>query len=172
VALLLHSVRDDHSGSYRAALEARGIPAFCPRARAYFENEEIRLMVACFAVLFGWHGGGRGQVAGAVAELGRYVDQGILDLAKAYAAPHPLALALQAWVGDIAALAESESLNLHPADYFYHKLPHSRIARSDRQTGTGARPYERRPCRCRIEWFGRVLDLRDSACSHVLSLST
>jgi hypothetical protein len=41
-------------------------------------------MVACFAVLFGWHGGGRGQVAGAVAELGRYVDQGIVDLAKAF----------------------------------------------------------------------------------------
>jgi len=51
VALLLHSVRDDHSGSYLAALEARGIPTFCPRARAYFENDEIRLMVASFAVL-------------------------------------------------------------------------------------------------------------------------
>src|ERR1035437_3004493 len=59
VALLLHSVREEHSGSYLAALQTRGIPAFCPRARAYFENGEIRLMVACFAVLFGWHGQGR-----------------------------------------------------------------------------------------------------------------
>ena len=122
VALLLHSVRDDHSGSYLAALEARGIPAFCPRARAYFENEEIRLIVACFAVLFGWHGDGRGQVAGAVADLGRYVDQGIVELAKAYAAPYPLALALQAWVGEIAALCEGESIDIHPADYFYRLL--------------------------------------------------
>jgi DNA helicase-2/ATP-dependent DNA helicase PcrA len=122
VALLLHSVRDDHSGSYLEALDARGIPAFCPRARAYFENEEIRLIVACFSVLFGWHGEGRGQVAGAVAELGRYVDQGIVELAKAYAAPHPLALALQAWVGEIAALGEGESLDLRPADYFYRLL--------------------------------------------------
>ena len=80
VALLLHSVREEHSGSYLAALQTRGIPAFCPRARAYFENGEIRLMVACFAVLFGWHGQGRGEVAGAVAELARYVDQGIVEL--------------------------------------------------------------------------------------------
>ena len=122
VALLLHSVREEHSGSYLAALEARGIPTFCPRARAYFENDEIRLMVACFAVLFGWHGDGRGQVAGAVAELGRYVDEGIVELAKAYAAPHPLALALQAWVREIAALSERESLDLRPADYFYRLL--------------------------------------------------
>lgn len=122
VALLLHSVRDDHSGAYLAALGVRGIPAFCPRARAYFENDEIRLMVACFAVLFGWHGEGRGQVAGAVAELGRYVDQGIVGLAKAHAAPHPLALALQAWVTEIAALGDGESLDLRPADYFYRLL--------------------------------------------------
>lgn len=122
VALLLHSVRDDRSGSYLAALEARGIPSFCPRARAYFENDEIRLMVACFAVLFGWHGDGRGQVTGAVAELGRYVDQGIVGLAKAHAAPHPLALALQAWVSEIASLDEGESLDLRPADYLYQLL--------------------------------------------------
>lgn len=122
VALLLHSVREDHSGSYLAALEARGIPAFCPRARAYFENEEIRLLVACFAVLFGWHGDGRGEVAGIVAELGRYVDEGIVELAKAYLEPHPLAFALQAWVGEIAALGEGESLDLRPADYFYRLL--------------------------------------------------
>ena len=122
VALLLHSVRDDHSGPYLAALEARGIPAFCPRARAYFDNDEIRLVVACFAILFGWHGDGRGQVAGAVAELARYVDQAIVDLARVYAAPHPLALALQGWVGEIAGLKERESLDLRPADYFYRLL--------------------------------------------------
>jgi len=43
VALLLHSVREDHSGPYLATLEARGIPAFCPRARAYFEIPEVRV---------------------------------------------------------------------------------------------------------------------------------
>lgn len=63
VALLLHSVRQNHSGPYLTALERLGIPAFCPRARAYFENDAIRDLVGCFAVLFGWHGDGRGHVA-------------------------------------------------------------------------------------------------------------
>jgi DNA helicase-2/ATP-dependent DNA helicase PcrA len=130
VALLLHSVREDHSGPYLDALEARDIPTFCPRARAYFENEEIRLMVACLAVLFGWHGDERGQAAGVVAELGSYVDQGIVDLAKAYAAPHSLALALQAWVGEIAALGEGDSLDLRPADYFYRLLARDPFAKA------------------------------------------
>ena len=91
-------------------------------------------MIACFAVLFGWHGGGRGQVAGAVAELGHYVDQGTIELAKAYAAPHPLALALQALVGKIAALGEGESLDLRPADYFYRLLaidPFAKAAKNE-----------------------------------------
>lgn len=130
VALLLHSVREDHSGAYLAALGLRGIPAFCPRARAYFDNEEIRLMVACFAVIFGWHGDGRGQVSGAVAELGRYVDQGIVELAKAFATLQPLSGALRTWVGEIAALGEGASLDLRPADYFYQLLALEPFARA------------------------------------------
>lgn len=122
VALLLHSVREDHSGPYLAALEAKGIPAFCPRARAYFEIPEIRDMVACFAVLFGWHSSGRGQVAGAVAELANYVDAAIVELGRRFGAPHPLAKALQRWTVEIDALQEGESLDLRPADYFYHLL--------------------------------------------------
>ena len=47
-----------------AALEAKGIPAFCPTARAYFDNEEVRLMVGCFALIFGYHGEGRGEISG------------------------------------------------------------------------------------------------------------
>lgn len=122
VALLLHSVREDHSRPYLAALAACGIPAFCPRARAYFENEAVHLMVACFAVLFGWHGEGRGETAGAVAELAQYVDEGIVALARQFAPPHPLAETLQTWVADIAALQPDEALDLRPADYFYRLL--------------------------------------------------
>lgn len=122
VALLLHSVREDHSGPYTAALAAKGIPAFCPRARAYFEIAEVRDFVACFAVLFGWHGDGRGQVVGAVAELAAYVDDAIVQLARRYGAPHPLAEALQSWTGEIASLKEDDALDLRPADYFYHLL--------------------------------------------------
>jgi DNA helicase-2/ATP-dependent DNA helicase PcrA len=122
VALLLHSVREEHSGPYLAALEAKSIPAFCPRARAYFDVPEVRDLVACFAVIFGWHGDGRGQVAGAVAELGAYVDDAIVRLGRRFGAPHPLAELLQRWTADIADLKEGEALDLRPADYLYQLL--------------------------------------------------
>ena len=122
IALLLHSVREEHSGPYLAVLEAKGIPAFCPRARAYFEIPEIRYLVACFAVLFGWYSNGRGRVAGAVSDLANYVDDAIVQLGRRFGSPHPLAEALQRWTGDITRLQEGEALDLRPADYFYHLL--------------------------------------------------
>ncbi|SEH13887.1 ATP-dependent helicase [Thermoleophilum album] len=122
VALLLHSVREEHSGPYLAALEAKGIPAFCPRARAYFGIPAVRDLVACFAVILGWHGDGRGQVAGAVADLARYVDDAIVALARRFAAPHPLAEALRRWAEEIAGLREGETLDLRLADYLYRLL--------------------------------------------------
>jgi DNA helicase-2/ATP-dependent DNA helicase PcrA len=116
VALLLHS------GPYLAALKARGIPTFCPRARGYFENDEIRLMVACFAVLFGWYGEGRGEMTSALADLACYVDDGIVQLARRFGPPHPLAQEIQTWVGEIVALREGEALDLRPASFFYRLL--------------------------------------------------
>lgn len=122
VALLLHSVREAHSGPFLAALEAKGIPAFCPRARAWFDIAEVRDLVAGFALILGWHGDGRGQVGGAVAELARYVDDALVQLARRCAAPHPLAVALGALAREIDDLEEGESLDLRPADYFYRLL--------------------------------------------------
>lgn len=122
VALLLHSVRMEHSGAFLDALAERGIPAFCPRARAYFENQEIRDVIACLAIILGWHGEGRGNVAGAVAELARYVDDALVQLARRFAAPHPLAKALQDWTAEIAALGVGGALDVRPADYLYRML--------------------------------------------------
>lgn len=122
VALLLHSVREEHSGPYLSALEARGIPAFCPRARAYFEIPEVRNLVGCFAVMFGWYGEGRGEVAGPVAELAEYVDGSIVELGRNFASPHPLAETLRRWTQEISRLQKGESLDFRSADYFYHLL--------------------------------------------------
>jgi DNA helicase-2/ATP-dependent DNA helicase PcrA len=122
VALLLHSVRQDHSGPYVAALEAKGIPAFCPRARAYFDNDEVRLMIGCFALIFGYHGDGRGQVSGSLIDLARYIDGCILDLGRTYGGKHPLAQALRGFVAEIQGLREGQSLDVRPADYFYRLL--------------------------------------------------
>ncbi len=129
VALLLHSVRLDHSGRYLAALETRGIPAFCPRARAFFENEEIRHMVACFALVLGYYGEGRGTVAGAsLQELGSYVDGCLVDLAKACPSASPLARTLQRFAEEISALEGRASVDMRPADYFYRFLAHEPFA--------------------------------------------
>lgn len=123
VALLLHSVRSEHSGPYIAALARKGIPAFCPRARAYFENDEIRLMVACFALLFGYHGEGKGDVRGpALKALSDYVDECLVELARRCRPPHPLSTSIQRLAGEIAGLKEKESLDFRPADYFYEFL--------------------------------------------------
>jgi ATP-dependent DNA helicase UvrD/PcrA len=123
VALLLRSVRPNHSSHYLDALAAKGIPAFCPRARAYFENEEIELIVACLALIFGYHGDGRGTVlSGAVAELARYVDDCLVGLARQCSAPHPLAQLLQEFVREISGLKDGQSLDLRPADYFYQLI--------------------------------------------------
>ena len=121
-ALLLHSVREEHSGAYLEALQARGIPAFCPRARAFFEIPEIRDLVACYALLFGWHGDARGQIWGAVKNLADYVDDALVGIGRRSGAASPVAEALQEWIGEIASLGEGESLDTRPADYLYRLL--------------------------------------------------
>jgi DNA helicase-2/ATP-dependent DNA helicase PcrA len=123
VAVLFHSVRQDHSGPCLAALEEKGIPAFCPRARAFFDNEEIRLMMACFAILFGYHGSGRGTIAGnALQQLANYLDDALVELARRFGQPHLLAKTLQQLTAEIVGLQDGESLDLRPADYFYRLL--------------------------------------------------
>ena len=122
VALLLHSVRRKHSGPYIRALEDRGIPVFCPRARTFFDNLEVRDMVACLAIIFGWYGTGRGVVSGATADLADYVDGAFVSLAQRFSTGDPLPAALQGWSATITALKEGESLDLRPADFFYRLL--------------------------------------------------
>ncbi len=119
IALLLHSVRLDHSESFLNALDRKGIPVFCPRARAYFDNEEVQLMVACFALVFGYHGDGRGNVAGSLIELGRYVDDCLIELGRKCSGDHPLAKLLRRFTTEIQSLKAGESLDMRPADYFY-----------------------------------------------------
>lgn len=122
VALLLHSVRQEHSNPYLEALQRAGIPGFCPRARAYFDNDEIRFMIACFAIIFGWYGDGRGSVMGTIADLATYVDSCIIQLGRTYPSPQLIAQALKEYVGEIQGLQESESLDTRPADYFYRLI--------------------------------------------------
>ena len=123
IALLLHSVRTDHSGPYLDALEAAGIPFFCPRARAYFDNEEVQALLACLAVILGWYGDGRGIIQGrSLTQLAQYVDAAIAEVGRQFGDPHPLAKTLQTLVVEVAALEEDGALDRRPADYLYELL--------------------------------------------------
>jgi len=129
VALLLHSVRLEHSGPYVAALEEQGIPGFCPRARGYFENEEVRYIVACFAVLLGYYGDGRGEAQGASLQgLAAYVDRCIVELARDYSYPHLHASTLSRFEAEIRGLKKGQALDRRLADYFYQFLAHEPFA--------------------------------------------
>ncbi|MBP6871788.1 MAG: ATP-dependent helicase [Bacteroidales bacterium] len=56
VALLLRSVKLEYSGPYIEALRSKGIKAFCPRAKAFFQNEEVLIIIACYAMILGYTG--------------------------------------------------------------------------------------------------------------------
>lgn len=123
VALLLHSVRSDQSAPYLEALERARIPYFCPRARAYFDNEEVQAMIACLAVILGWYGDGRGTIQGrSLSQLAQMVDDAIADVGRQYRDPHPLAKRLQELVAEVDALNEEGALDRRPADYLYELL--------------------------------------------------
>lgn len=123
VALLLHSVMSDHSGPYIDALASKGIPAFCPRARAYFDNEEVAAMCASLALIVGWYGDNRGEVKGyAQKGLASYIDQSIVTLQQ-YADPHPLGALLRELEAEVSSLdSDVETLDLRLADIFYRLL--------------------------------------------------
>jgi DNA helicase II / ATP-dependent DNA helicase PcrA len=124
VALLLHSVRSEHSNPYMQALWAKNkIPAYCPRARAYFQYDEIRFMVGAFAVILGYYGNQRGDIQGSsLKSLSNYVDDCITILGRKFPYPHPLAKLVQKTVHDIEKLKPGETLDRRLADYFYRLL--------------------------------------------------
>lgn len=124
IAVLLHSVKEKHSSPYIHALKQHGIDVFAPRARTYFNNLEVRLIVACFAVLFGWYKDKRGSLNGhGLTDLADYVDESFKCLVQqGVSYQHPLALYLQKKVGEITKLQPSQNLDERLADYFYHIL--------------------------------------------------
>jgi len=133
--VLLHSARQDHSGHFVEALKEKGVPVFCPRARAYFDNDEVRNMMACYAVLLGYYGSGRGDISGrSLKDLAAYVDDCITDLGRRYPDPHPLAKRLQELAWEINNLKGKETLNERLSDYFYRFLsedPFSKLVKDE-----------------------------------------
>lgn len=55
VAILLRSVRLEHSRRYIEALKEANVPYYSPRAKEYFNNDEVRLLIACYSIIFGFY---------------------------------------------------------------------------------------------------------------------
>lgn len=112
VALLLRSVKLEHSEPFITALNHKNIRAFCPRAKAYFENEEIKLLIACYALIFDFVGN----------DLDNYSQKGIINegiqLLGKYASK-PLGTYIRLMNEKINALKDKESLNELPSDILY-----------------------------------------------------
>lgn len=124
IALLLYSVRSEHSDPYIQALwEEDKIPAYCPRARDYFQYDEVQLMVGAMAIILGYYGDQRGSIeARSLQSLAQYVDECITLLGRRYPSPHPIAKALQGIIVQIEGLQPGETLDRRLADYFYQLL--------------------------------------------------
>lgn len=123
VALLLYSVKEEKSLPYMQALESRGIKSFCPRARAFFSNEEIRLLVGSLAVIFDWNGENRGSdLRGSLLEFANYVDDCILHLGS-LPAGNPLFSKIQTLRAELESLKPGKALDRRVSDFLYQLIP-------------------------------------------------
>lgn len=118
VALLLRSVKLEYSGPFINALNDKNIKAFCPRARAYFENEEIKILIACYALIFGFIG----------EDLDNYshkdiINEGLHLLSKYVNTP--ITSYIRQMNEEIDALSGNESLDELPSDIPYQLFAYS-----------------------------------------------
>lgn len=112
VALLLKSVRIDYSGPFIEALSRKNIKAFCPRARAYFENDEVKIVVACYALIFGF----------VDKDLNEYEHKSVIEdglkLLSSFIGS-PLASFIKLTSQEFSKLEGKETLDKNIADYLY-----------------------------------------------------
>ncbi|MEO0199423.1 MAG: ATP-dependent DNA helicase [candidate division WOR-3 bacterium] len=115
IALLLKSIRPEYSEHYIQILKDNHIPYFAPRAKLFFENDEIKLMLACYLIIFGFYDNlddypHKNYLENAIKLLGEKVKQ------------HPsLKDYLKRKATQIQNLKEG-SLDLTILDYFYQLL--------------------------------------------------
>ena len=122
VALLLYSVKENNSLPFMQALEGRGIKSFCPRARAFFSNQEIKLLVGALAAILDWNGENRGEnLRGALLNLSNYVDE-CYDAIANYPAHHPLLTKIQELWGEIEKLRPGKALDRRVSDYLFQLM--------------------------------------------------
>jgi len=118
VALLLRSVKLEHSAPFINALENKNIKAFCPRAKAYFENDEVKILIACYALIFDFTGNDLDNFAHK-----DIVYEGIQMLGKF--ASKPLGVYLKRMNDSITSLSPDESLDEIASDLLFQLFAYS-----------------------------------------------
>ena len=121
IALLMYSVKTYKSDVYIKALEEKGIPVFCPRAGTYFEEEEICLMVGCFARIFGYSGGLLSDVVGHY-QIHDYLKRCYAILALECESSTTLEATLQELETEILGLSQGQKLDKRIADLFFMRM--------------------------------------------------
>ncbi len=112
VSLLLRSVRIDYSGPFIEALSRKNIKSFCPRARSYFENDEVKLTVACYALIFGF----------VDEDLNGYGHRSVIEDGLQLLSPFigtPLASFIKLTSHEFLELKDKETLDKNISDYLY-----------------------------------------------------
>lgn len=118
VALLLKSVRQKYSGHYIQALKDNNIPYFAPRSKRFFENNEIKLLLACYGIIFDFYND-NSHLDNSI--LKKYYEDGVKLLGKEIKKHPSLKDYLRRKVTQIEKLKEG-SLDLTILDYFYQLL--------------------------------------------------
>lgn len=114
IAILLKSVRPEHSSHYIEELQKNNIPYFAPRAKIFFENEEVKLLLSCYSIIFGFYNehlkdyAHKNYIEEALKLLYGKINSSLKDY-------------LQRRVNQIENLKEG-SLHLTILDYFYQIL--------------------------------------------------
>ena len=118
VALLLRSVKLVNSAPFINSLERKNIKAFCPRAKAYFENDEVKILIACYALIFDFVGNDLDNYAHK-----EIVNEGIQMLGKF--ASKPLGVYLKRMNDSIISLLPDESLDEITSDLLFQLFAYS-----------------------------------------------
>ncbi|MHA1252329.1 MAG: ATP-dependent DNA helicase [Candidatus Helarchaeota archaeon] len=112
IAILLTSVRFKYSQHYIDALKKYNIPYFCPRAKSYFENDEIKTTLAILALIFGFYD--------KYLENYKYrkiIEEGLFLIKRYYNSQ--LINFIKLKYDEISSLKKGETLNLNIIDVFY-----------------------------------------------------
>ena len=127
IAILLHSVRPEHSRHYMSALREKNIKCHAPRARGYFENHEVRELVGALVHILDFREGSRDELAGrALNKMVQYCDECLEILeGECKRKYHALAKYINEKAQQIEDIPSGESLEVGLLDIFYEILAFS-----------------------------------------------